>query len=146
MARMRGDYVGEIEPAGNQEYFFDLAITSLHYQQPDGDACQRDRNKFADAEDLHGGCYTGKFCDGVAEIDGQGGDHYEEGGAEAEFFADQVGEAFAGDDAHAGAHFFGDVESDGHGDERPEEGVAEVRAYGGVGGDAAGVVVHVGGD
>ena len=140
------EYVGEIKAAGYQEYFFDLAVTSLHYQKPDGDAGERHRNIFADAENLHGGGYAGEFGDGVAQVHGQGGDHYEEGGAEAEFFADQVGEAFAGDYAHARAHFFGDVERDGHGDEGPEHGVAELRAGGGVGGDAAGVVVYVGGD
>src|SRR5580693_2595101 len=32
------NYVREIETAGYQEYFFDLAITSLHHQEPDGDA------------------------------------------------------------------------------------------------------------
>ena len=74
------------------------------------------------------------------------GDHDEERGAEAEFLADQIGEAFAGDHAHARAHFFGDVERDGHGNERPEQRVAELRAGGGVDGDAAGVVVHVRGD
>ena len=91
---------------------------------------RRDRhgNIFADAENLHGGRDAGEFGDGVAEVDGQSRDHDEEGGAEAEFFADQVGEAFAGDHAHARAHFFGDVEGDGHGDQGPEQGVAELCA------------------
>ena len=72
--------------------------------------------------------------------------HHKKRGAESEFFADQVGKAFAGDHAHARAHFFGDVERDGHGNQRPEQRVAELRAGDGVDGDSAGVVVHVGGD
>ncbi len=46
----------------------------------------------------------------------------------------------------ARAHFFGDVERDGHGDEGPEQRVALMGAGLCVGGDAAGVVVDVGGD
>ena len=91
-------------------------------------ARERHGDVFADAENLHGRGDAGEFRHGVAQIHGERGDHHEESGAEAEFFADQVGEAFAGDDAHARAHFFADVERDGHGDQRPEQGVAELRA------------------
>ena len=92
------------------------------------------------------GSNTGEFGDDVAEIDKETGDHDEEGGAETEFFTDEIGEAFAGDDAHAGAHFHGDVEGDGHGNEGPEKGVAVGGSGLRVGGDTAGVVVDVGGD
>ena len=92
------------------------------------------------------GGHAGEFGDGIAQVDGEGGEHYEESGAEAEFLADQIGEAFAGDHAHARAHFLADVEGDGHGNQRPQQGVAELGAGDGIGGDAAGVVVHVGSD
>ena len=95
---------------------------------------------------LRGRGDAGEFGDGVAQVDSKCGNHDEERGAEAELFADEIGEAFARHHAHARAHFFGDVESDGHGDERPEQRVAELGAGGGVNGDAAGVVVHIRGD
>ena len=58
----------------------------------------------------------------------QSGDHHKERGAEAEFLANQVGKALAGDHAHARAHFLADVEGDRHGNQRPEKRVAELRA------------------
>src|SRR5262249_58842674 len=45
-----------------------------------------------------------------------------------------------------GAHFYGDVEGDGKGDERPKQRVAVGAAGLGVGSDAAGVVIDVGGN
>ncbi len=66
--------------------------------------------------------------DDVAEVDDDEQDHDDEGDAEAELFADEVAEAFAGDDAHAGAHLLHDDEGEGDGDHRPEEGVAELGA------------------
>ncbi len=89
---------------------------------------------------------AGEFGNGVTQVDSKCGNHDEERRAEAELFADEIGEAFARDDPHARAHFFGDVEGDGHGNERPEKRVAELGAGGGVNGDAAGVVVHIRGD
>ena len=119
-----GKQIGEIERAGDQEDDFDLAGSSLQHQNPDGDGGERHGDEFADAEELRGGGDTGEFGDDVAEVDEESGDHDEKGGAEAELFADQIGEAFAGDHAHARAHFHGDVEGDGHGDQGPEQGVA----------------------
>ena len=140
------NHVGEIKRAGDQKNLFHLAIVAAHNQHPNGDGGQRHGNVFADAEDLHRGGHAGEFRDRVAQVHQEGGDHDEERGAEAELLADQVGEAFAGDHAHAGAHLLADVEGDGHGNERPEQRVAELCAGRGVHGDAAGVVVHVGGD
>src|SRR4029077_7756558 len=63
-----------------------------------------------------------------------------------EVFTDQVGEALAGDDAHAGAHLLHDHERDRDRHERPHQGVAVAGARQRVGRDAARVVVDVGGD
>ena len=97
-------------------------------------------------EELHAARDAGELGDDVAEVDDDEQDHHDEGHAEAELFADEVAEAFAGDDAHAGAHLLHDDEREGDGDHRPEEGVAELRASLRVGEDAAGVVVDVGRD
>ncbi len=107
----------------------------------DGDA-----DVFGDVEELHAAGDAGELGDDVAEVDDDEQDHDDEGHAEAELFADEVAEALAGDDAHAGAHLLHDDEREGDGDHRPEERVAELGAGLGVGEDAAGVVVDVGGD
>ena len=72
--------------------------------------------------------------------------HGEERHAQAELFADQIGEAFAGDRAHARGHFLHHDQRDGGRDQRPQQRVAELRARLRVGEDAAGVVIDVGGD
>ncbi len=81
-----------------------------------------------DVEELHAAGDAGELCHDVGEVDGDEQDHDDEGDAEAELFADEVAEAFAGDDAHAGAHLLHDDEGDGDGNHRPEQRVAELRA------------------
>ena len=95
---------------------------------------------------MHGGGHARKFSDDVGKIDKKTGDHDEESGTEAKFLADEIGEAFAGNDAHAGAHFLGDVEGNGHRNESPEEGVAIGGAGLRISDDATGVVIDVRGD
>ena len=146
MGEQRRKKIGQVEDAGNEEDDFDLAVVPFQNENPDEQGGDRDGDVFADAEDLRGGGNAGEFGDDVAEIDEEADDHDEESGAETEFFTDEVGEAFSGDDTEASAHFFGDVESDGHGDEGPEKRVAVGGASLRVGGDAAGVVIDVGGD
>ena len=141
-----GKEIGEVEAAGHQEDFFDLAVSAADDQDPDQRGGKGHGNVFADAEDLHGCGHAGKFGDDVAKVHEEAGDHHEEGGAEAELLADEIGEALAGDHGHARTHLLGDVEGDGHGNERPEQRVAVLGTGQGVGGDAAGIVVHVGGD
>ena len=68
------------------------------------------------------------------------------GHAQPELFADQVAQAFAGDRPHAGAHFLHHQQSHGDGDHGPQQGVAELGSGIGVGENAAGIVIDVGGD
>ena len=89
---------------------------------------------------------AGELRRDVAEVDQHEEDKYEQRGAKAELFANEVAETFAGDRAHARAHLLHDDERDGDGDHGPEERVAVLRAGLGVGEDAAGVVIDVGGD
>jgi len=72
--------------------------------------------------------------------------HHEKRQAQAELFADEVGEALARDGAHARAHFLRDDENQGDGQEGPEREIAVFRASGRVGVDTAGIVVDHGGD
>ena len=58
---------------------------------------------------------------------------HDEGDTQAELFADEIGEAFAGDGAHARAHLLDDDEGDGDGDHRPQQCVTELGACLGVG-------------
>jgi hypothetical protein len=66
--------------------------------------------------------------------------------AQAELLADEVAEALAGDHAHAGAHLLDHDERNGDGNDGPEQRVAVLRTCLGVGEDAAGVVIDVGGN
>ena len=66
--------------------------------------------------------------------------------AQAELFADQVGEPLARDRAHARAHLLRDDENQGDGQQRPQGKIAEARAGGRIGEDAARIVIDVGGD
>ena len=47
---------------------------------------------------------------------------------DAEVLADEIGEAFAGDRAHARAHLLRHDERDRDGNEQPQQRVAELRA------------------
>ena len=53
---------------------------------------------------------------------------------------------FAGDDAHAGAHFLDHDQSDGDRDHGPQQKMSELRPGLGVGQDAAGIVIDVRGN
>ncbi len=101
---------------------------------------------FGDSEDSHAGGETGEFGGDVAEVGEAENDHGEEGHAQAELFADEVGKSFAGDGAHAGGHLLNDDEGDGGGHQGPEERIAVLGACLRVGEDAAGVVIDIGGD
>ena len=145
-AEHAGDDVGDVEDAGDEEDLFDALVVALDDEHPDDEGADGDANVFGDVEELHAAGDAGELGDDVGEVDGDEQDHDDEGDAEAELFADEVAEALAGDDAHARAHLLHDDEGEGDGDHRPEEGVAELGAGRGVGEDAAGVVVDVGGD
>ena len=145
-AEHAGDDVGDVEDAGDEEDLFDALVVALDDERPDDEGADRDADVFGDVEELHAAGDAGELGDDVGEVDDDEQDHDDEGDAEAELFADEVAEAFAGDDAHAGAHLLHDDEGEGDGDHRPEERVAVLRSGCGVGEDAAGVVVDVGGD
>ena len=84
--------------------------------------------------------------DHVGVVDHHQQHHEHERDAQAEFFADEVAEAFAGDHAHAGAHLLHHDERDGDGNHGPQQRVAVLRAGLRVGENAAGVVIDIGGN
>ena len=63
-----------------------------------------------------------------------------------EFFADEIAQALAGDRAHAGAHLLHHDQGDRDRDHGPEQKMSELRSGLGIGQDAAGIIVDVGGD
>ena len=65
---------------------------------------------------------------------------------QAEFFADQVAQAFAGHGAHARAHLLHYDQRDRGRNHRPQEQVAELRAGLRIRQDAVGIVVDVRGN
>ncbi len=147
--RLRQDarhQVGDVEDAGHQEDALDDLRRALEDEQPDGERHQRHRVPAGDAEDLQRLRHSGELRHGVAHVGDDQGEHDVEGGLDPEPLADEIGEALAGDHAHARGHLLHQDQRQGDGDQRPEERIAEVGARLRVGGDAAGVVVHVGGD
>ena len=73
-------------------------------------------------------------------------EHHEKRDAQAEFFADQIAQALAGDGAHAGAHLLHHDQRQRDRDHGPQQKISELRAGLRIGQDAAGIVVDVRGD
>ena len=140
------DRVGEIDQRKEQEDALDGLVFAAYDDGPDQRGADGDRDVFADTEDAHTRGEAGELGRDVAEVGEAEDDHGEEGHAQTEFFADEIGEAFARDGAHARGHFLHHDQSDGGGDEGPEERVAVFRAGLRIGKDAAGIVIDVGGD
>ena len=72
--------------------------------------------------------------------------HHKSGPAHAEAFANEIGESFAGDGAHASAHFLDQTETDCDGNQDPEEAIPVFRSDGSKRCDAAGIIAGAGGD
>jgi hypothetical protein len=135
-----------VQHTRRQEYFFDLARSSAQDQDPDGQGGKRHRDILGNAEQLHGGRHARKFGTYVTHINYEAGKNEKKRRPETKFFPDQIGKPLPRYDAHASAHFFGNVEGDGHGNERPEQRVAVHRSGLRIDRDSAGIVVHIGGD
>ncbi len=140
------DRIGEINQRKKQQDAFHGLVRAAHDDGPDQRRADGDRDVFADTEDAHARGEAGELGRDVAEVGESEDDHGEEGHAQAELFADEIGEAFAGDGAHARGHFLHHDQRDGGGDQGPEQRVAVLRAGLRVGEDAAGIVIDVGGD
>ena len=87
-----------------------------------------------------------ELCCDVAEIGNAQDDHGDEGRAQTELFANQVGEPLAGHRAHPRRHFLNHDQRDGSGNQRPQQHVPELRAGLRISEDAARVVIDVGGN
>ena len=99
-----------------------------------------------DAEQLAGRGDARELGDRHRAVGDQQHDHGEGRPVDAELFADQLGEAFAGDDAHARHLDLDDDQRHGDRPHHPEQAVAVLGADRGVGGDAASVVAGGAGD
>ncbi len=141
-----GDDVGDVEDAGDEEDLFDALVVAFDDEGPDESGAQGHADVLGDVKELHASGDAGELRDHVAEVDDDEQHEEEQGDAQAELFADEIAETFAGDGTHAGAHFLHDDKDDGDGDHRPEQAVTVLGACLGVGEDAAGIVIDVGGD
>ena len=140
------DDVGDVEHAGHQENLLDLLVRALDHHGPDQDCADGHRDEFADAEHLHPGGDPGELGDHVAHVGQKHADHQVERDLGAEFLADQVRETLAGHNPHARAHFLHHDQGNHDRDQRPDQLEPILGARQGIRGDAAGVIVHVGGD
>src|ERR1035441_924661 len=141
-----GDDVGDVEDAGEEEDLLDALVVAFDHQEPDREGGQRDGDVAADVEQLQGTGHAGEFGHHVGQVSQHQDAHQQEGDAQAELFADEVGEALAGDGAHAGTHLLDDDERHGNGHQSPQGQIAVAGAGGGIGVDAAGIVIDDGGD
>src|ERR1035441_7728152 len=141
-----GDDVGDVEDAGEEEDLLDALVVAFDHQEPDREGGQRDGDVAADVEQLERTGHAGEFGHHVGQVSQHQDTHQQEGDAQAELFADEVGEALAGDGAHAGTHLLDDDERHGNGHQSPQGQIAVAGAGGGIGVDAAGIVIDDGGD
>ncbi len=95
---------------------------------------------------FHARRHAGELGHGVAQVGDDEHQDKQDRQLDAEVLPDQVRQPFAGDHAHAGAHLLYDDQGHGDGNQCPQQVVAEVSAGDGVGGDAAGIIVHAGRD
>ena len=72
--------------------------------------------------------------------------HQDERDAQPELFADEVAKPLAGDHPHARAHLLHHDQRNGDGNHRPQERVSELCAGLGIGEDAPGVIIDIGGN
>src|SRR3974390_2875606 len=91
--------IADIEGTEHQENDFDEPVRTLQHQNPDDNRGQRYADIFVETKNLAGGGDPGKFGHDVEEINEESGNHDEESGAEAELFANKIGEALAGNHA-----------------------------------------------
>ena len=98
------------------------------------------------ARQAEGGADADEVGDADAEVRDQDGGRGDHRPADAVLLTDELGQALAGDDAHARGEHLHDRERDRDQQDRPQQAVAVLGAHRGVGGDSAGVVAGVGGD
>ena len=145
-AEHAGDDVRDVKHAGDEEDLLDLFVVALDDQRPDEHRADGHADVFADAEEADGAGDSDEFRDDVVEVDHHQQDHHDERHAQAELLADEVGEALAGDGAHARAHFLHHDQGDRDRYHGPQELVSVGGAGLRVGEDAARVVIDIGGD
>ena len=83
----------DVDDAGEEEDLFHALVVSLHRDKPDQHRRDRDRDELADPEQVERSCHARELRHDVREIQQDQQDHDEESDAQAELFADQVGQA-----------------------------------------------------
>ena len=140
------DGIGQVNHGENDQNALHRPVGPTHHHSPHQRRTQRHHQIFSHSEDGHARGQSGKLGHDVGEIRRPQNHHGEKCGAKAEFLANQIRQAFAGDRAHARRHLLDHHQGDGGGDQRPQQGVTELGPRLRVGEDAARVVINVGGD
>lgn len=116
-----GDDVDEIEGGGGEEESFEFFEAAFDDEEVNEEGGEGDGEEFVDMENFEGGGDAGEFGGDGADVGDEEDDHDDSCPAESEFFADEGGEAFTGDESHARSDFLGDGEAEGGEEEYPEE-------------------------
>ena len=140
------DDVRDIQEATKQEDLLDALVVAFHHQEPHGHGRDRHGDVAADMKQFERTGDARELRHHVGHVGQHQQGHHEERHAQAELFADQVGEALARDRAHARAHLLRDDEDQGDGQQRPQGKIAKAGAGRRIGKDAARIVIDVGGD
>src|ERR1700733_7249572 len=101
MCQHRGDDVGDVKEAEDDEKLFELLVVAVDDKHPDEYSDDRDRDPLVDVEERGAGADAGEFADDIAEVAEDKAEHQHGGGTEAELFADEFAKTLAGDNAHA---------------------------------------------
>ncbi len=146
MRQRSRENVSDIEERRCQENFLNALVLTFHHDQPNDHGTHRHSDVPRQAEQFEAGGDANKFRYHVAEVGDQNSEHHQKRDAQAELFADQIAQALAGHRAHAGGHLLHHDQRECDRDHGPEQKKSVLRAGLGIGEDAAGIVVDVGGD
>jgi hypothetical protein len=138
--------IGQVERAGDQEDALNRPVTAFDDEQPHTQGSQRHRDIFAYPEDFHAGGYAGKLADGVGQVGQEQYADNDGAGTYAHTLPDQFGQPFAGNHPQPRAHLLDDDQGQRYQRHHPQQSIAVMRAGYRIRGNAARVVVYVGGD
>src|ERR1700721_1036521 len=125
------------------ETFFLRFFLSFHDNQPHDHATDGHGRVSREPEQFEAGGYPYEFSDDIPEIGDQDPDHHEKRDAETVFLPKQITQPLAGHGAHTGTHFLHHDQGESDRNHGPQQKMPELRPGGGIGQDAAGIIVDV---
>ena len=135
--------IGDIYERRDQENLFRGLVVSLHDHQPHKRRANRNRDELGNVKQMQRSCDADELGNDVGKVDHHQHQHQQKCQPQAELFADQAGEALAGNYTHPRVHLLDDRERYGDGDHGPKQVVPVLGACLAVSEDAAGVVIYI---